>query len=148
MCTIRTVSFIRKIQHWIILSLKSLLHRQPHCGCKHEAVLTHTKRHWVKYQFHSQPHCLIWTSSKLSFTDGNSTLFNPAESRGPIVSQLSHEVIRLHYINSSYPDMTCVHITLAAQPRAAVTYTCTVYVQLKVISIQRETVTASRIWEM
>ena len=38
--------------------------------------------------------------------------------------------------------MTRVNIMLTAQPRAAVTYTCTVYVQLKVVSIQRETVTA------
>ena len=67
--------------------------------------------------------------SRLSCSDGNSALFNPTFSRLPVVTQLSREVIRSHYINSSYPDMTRVSITRTGQPRAAVTYTCTVYVE-------------------
>ena len=67
--------------------------------------------------------------SRLSCTDGNSVLFNPVDSRGPFVSTLSREVIRSQYVDSSNPDMTRVKITLTGQPRAAATYTCTVYVE-------------------
>ena len=68
--------------------------------------------------------------SRLVCTDGsNIALFNPQVSRGPGVTQLSREVIRSHYINSSYPDMTRVSIKRTGQPRAAATYTCTVYVE-------------------
>ena len=42
----------------------------------------------------------------------------------PVVSR---EVIRSHYINSSYPDMTRVILTQTT-PRESRTYTCTVYV--------------------
>ena len=68
--------------------------------------------------------------SRLSCSDGNSDLFDYAStSRGTEASILSREVIRSHYINSSYPDMTRVSIERPGQPRAAVTYTCTVYVE-------------------
>ena len=59
----------------------------------------------------------------------NTLLFSETLSRGPTVSQLSREVIRSHYINSSYPDMTRVSITRTGQLRAAATYTCTVFVE-------------------
>ena len=62
----------------------------------------------------------------------NTLLFSETLSRGPEVSQLSREVIRSHYINSSYPDMTRVSITLTGQSRVAATYTCTVYVEGRV----------------
>ena len=42
----------------------------------------------------------------------------------PVVSR---EVIRSHYINSSYPDMTRVILTQTI-PRESRTYSCTVYV--------------------
>ena len=45
-------------------------------------------------------------------------------SVSPVVSR---EVIRSHYINSSYPDMTRVILTQTT-PREPSTYTCTVYV--------------------
>ena len=68
--------------------------------------------------------------SRLDCVDGSNTaLFNGAGSRGPFVSALSREVIRSHYINSSYPDMTRVSIKRTGQSRAAATYTCTVYVE-------------------
>ena len=68
--------------------------------------------------------------SRLRCVDGNNNnLFSEIGSRGPSVSQLSREVIRSHYINSSYPDMTRVSIARTGQPRAAATYTCTVYVE-------------------
>ena len=46
-------------------------------------------------------------------------------------SKLSREVIRSHYINSSYPDMTRVMLTLTS-PRQPQTYTCTVTVEGRV----------------
>ena len=46
-------------------------------------------------------------------------------------SKLSREVIRSHYINSSYPDMTRVTLTLTS-PRQPRTYTCTVTVEGRV----------------
>ena len=68
--------------------------------------------------------------SRLGCVDGSNTvLFSEVGSRGPFVSALSREVIRSHYINSSYPDMTRVSIARTGQPRAAATYTCTVYVE-------------------
>ena len=68
--------------------------------------------------------------SRLHCVDGNNVnLFSPTGSRGPVVSILSRKVIRSHYINSSYPDMTRVSIARTGQPRAAATYTCTVYVE-------------------
>ena len=71
--------------------------------------------------------------SRLHCVDGNNVnLFNSLSSRGPFVPQLSREVIRSHYINSSYPDMTRVSIIRTGQPRAAVTYTCTVYVESRI----------------
>ena len=67
--------------------------------------------------------------SRLSCSNGNSALFYYAStSRGPEASILSREVIRSHYINSSYPDMTRVSITVT-RPRTPVTYTCTVHVE-------------------
>ena len=44
---------------------------------------------------------------------------------------LSREVIRSHYVNSSYPDMTRVTLTLTA-PRVSRSYTCTVTVEGRV----------------
>ena len=46
-------------------------------------------------------------------------------------SKLSREVIRSHYINSTYPDMTRVTLTLTS-PRQPATYTCTVTVEGRV----------------
>ena len=43
----------------------------------------------------------------------------------PVVSR---EVIRSHYINSSYPDMTRVILTQTTPTRVSSTYSCTVYV--------------------
>ena len=71
--------------------------------------------------------------SRLRCVDGNNVnLFSETNSRGPFVSVLSREVIRSHYTNSSYPDMTRVSITRTGQPRAAATYSCTVYVEGRV----------------
>ena len=71
--------------------------------------------------------------SRLHCVDGNNfNLFSQAVSRGPFVSILSREVIRSHYINSSYPDMTRVNIARTGQPRAPAIYTCTVYVEGRV----------------
>ena len=71
--------------------------------------------------------------SRLHCVDGNNIyLFNPTASRGPFLPQLSREMIRSHYINSSYPDMTRVSIARTGQPRAAAIYTCTVYVEGRV----------------
>ena len=69
----------------------------------------------------------------------NINLFNPTHSRGPFVSHLSREVIRSHYINSSYPDMTRVSIARTGQSRAPATYTCTVYVEGRVNPENRNT---------
>ena len=52
-------------------------------------------------------------------------------SRGTVVPGLSREVIRSHYINSSYPDMTRVTLTQTS-PRQPRTYTCTVTVEGRV----------------
>ena len=46
-------------------------------------------------------------------------------------SKLSREVIRSHYINSSYTDMTRVTLTLTS-PRQPRTYTCNVTVEGRV----------------
>ena len=76
--------------------------------------------------------------SRLCCVDGNNVkLFSETGSRGSFVTQLSREVIRSHYINSSYPDMTRVSIARTGQPRAAATYTCTVYVEGRVNSENR-----------
>ena len=78
--------------------------------------------------------------SRLRCVDGdNVLLFSEIGSREPKVSQLSREVIRSHYINSSYPDMTRVNIARIGQPRAAATYTCTVYVEGRINSENRDT---------
>ena len=47
-----------------------------------------------------------------------------SKSVSPVVSR---EVIRSHYINSSYPDMTRIILTRTT-PRELSTYSCTVYV--------------------
>ena len=52
------------------------------------------------------------------FSRANSVSISPVVSR---------EVIRSHYINSSYPDMTCVILTQTT-PRESSTYSFTVYV--------------------
>ena len=61
--------------------------------------------------------------------DGN-TFLKKYQSRGN-PSGLSREVIRSHYINSSYPDMTRVTLTQTS-PRQPKTYTCTVTVEGRV----------------
>ena len=61
----------------------------------------------------------------------NTELFDPAVSRGTGVPGLSREVIRSHYIDSSYPDMTHVILTQSS-PRQLRTYTCTVTVEGRV----------------
>ena len=50
--------------------------------------------------------------------------FGSGSIPSPVVSR---EVIRSHYINSSYPDMTRVILTQTT-PRESSTYSCTVYV--------------------
>ena len=67
--------------------------------------------------------------SMIRCVDGNEKeLFVPEVSRGTAVKELSSEVIRSHYINSSYPDTT--HVTLTqTSPRQRTTYTCTVTVE-------------------
>ena len=85
-----------------------------------ESNLMFTLSFTVSYGVPSRLHCV----------DGNNiNLFNPIASRGPFVSILSREVIRSHYINSSYVDMTRINIKRTGQPRAAATYTCTVFVE-------------------
>ena len=85
-----------------------------------ESNLMFTLSFTVSYGVPSRLHCV----------DGNNVnLFNPTDSRGPFVSQISREVIRSHYIDSSTPDMTRVNITRTGQSRVAATYTCTVYVE-------------------
>ena len=70
--------------------------------------------------------------SMIRCVDGSNTLlFNPELSRETVVPELSREVIRSHYINSSYPDMTCVSLTQTS-PRQPRTYTCTVTVEGRV----------------
>ena len=78
--------------------------------------------------------------SRLGCVDGSNTvLFSEVGSRGPFVSALSREVIRSHYINSSYPDMTRVNIARTGQLREAAMYTCTVYVEGRITPENRNT---------
>ena len=58
--------------------------------------------------------------------------YPPFISRSPLFTLLSREVIRSHYVNSSYPDMTRVSITLTGQQREAKLYKCTVFVEGRV----------------
>ena len=70
--------------------------------------------------------------SMIRCVDGSNTLlFDPVASRYTVVPGLSREVIRSHYINSSYPDMTRVTVTLTS-PRRPRTYTCNVTVEGRV----------------
>ena len=46
--------------------------------------------------------------------------------------QLSYDVIRSQYVNSSLPDMTRVTVRLPPQPREGRTYNCTVTVEGRV----------------
>ena len=70
--------------------------------------------------------------SMIRCVDGSNTqLFDPVASRYTVVPGLSREVIRSHYINSSYPDMTRVTVTLTS-PRRPSTYTCNVTVEGRV----------------
>ena len=62
------------------------------------------------------------------FHGSNTQLFYSGWSRGTRIAELSREVIRSHYINSSYPDMTRVTLT-PTSPRQPQTYTCTVTVE-------------------
>ena len=61
--------------------------------------------------------------------NGNKVLLKHISRQNP--SELSREVIRSHYINSSYPDMTRVTLTQTS-PRQLGTYTCTVTVEGRV----------------
>ena len=79
------------------------------------------------------------TETNIMFSLGFTVSFGPpteiACSRNGIelftrtdsVNVVSREVIRSHYINSSYPDMTRVMLTQTA-PQESSTYSCTVYV--------------------
>ena len=70
--------------------------------------------------------------SMISCVYGNNIqLFISKVSRGTEIAELSREVIRSHYINSSHPDMTRVSITVT-QTRVQRTYTCTVTVEGRV----------------
>ena len=70
--------------------------------------------------------------SMISCVHGNSNLlFVPKVSRGTEIAELSREVIRSHYINSSHPDITRVSITVT-QPREPRVYTCTVTIEGRV----------------
>ena len=62
--------------------------------------------------------------SMISCYHGYSQLFSSSQSRGTGISELSREVIRSHYINSSHPDMTRVSIRVM-QPKEPRAYTCT-----------------------
>ena len=64
--------------------------------------------------------------SEISCSRNGAQFFSRADSVSvsPVVSR---EVIRSHYINSSYPDMTRVILTQTT-PRESSTYSCTVYV--------------------
>ena len=64
--------------------------------------------------------------TEISCSRNGAQFFSRANSVGvsPVVSR---EVIRSHYINSSYPDMTRVILTQTT-PRESSTYSCTVYV--------------------
>ena len=55
-------------------------------------------------------------------------LFSPSQSRGTGISELSREVIRSHFINSSHPDVTRVSIRVM-QPKEPRIYSCTVSVE-------------------
>ena len=63
--------------------------------------------------------------------DYNGTVFLNKYNSRQNQPELSREVIRSHYINSSYPDMTRVTLTLTS-PRQPRTYTCTVTVEGRV----------------
>ena len=64
--------------------------------------------------------------TEISCSRNGAQFFSRANSVSvsPVVSR---EVIRSHYINSSYPDMTRVILTQTT-PRESSTYSCTVYV--------------------
>ena len=64
--------------------------------------------------------------SEIACSRNGAQFFSRANSVSvsPVVSR---EVIRSHYIDSSYPDMTCVILTQTT-PRESSTYSCTVYV--------------------
>ena len=47
-------------------------------------------------------------------------------------SQLTREVIRSRYINSTLPDMSRVTVRPDPQPRVGATYTCTVTVESRI----------------
>ena len=63
--------------------------------------------------------------SRVGCTRDSSVLLN---IRGPD-PQLTREVIRSRYINSTHPDMTRVTVRPGPQPRVGGTYNCTVFVE-------------------
>ena len=69
--------------------------------------------------------------SMISCYHGYNELFNTLQSRGTGISELSREVIRSHYINSSHPDMTRVSIRVM-QPKEPRMYSCTATVEGRV----------------
>ena len=87
----------------------------------------------------TEPNLMIALSFNVSFgppsmiqclkKNSEDYLFDPISSRIGGLSELSREVIRSHYVNSSYPDMTQVTITSQTTPREPGTYTCTVTVE-------------------
>ena len=66
--------------------------------------------------------------SMISCYHGYSQLFSSSQSRGTGISELSREVIRSHFINSSHPDVTRVSIRVM-QPKEPRIYSCTVSVE-------------------
>ena len=68
--------------------------------------------------------------TEISCSRNSAQFFSRANSFSisPVVSR---EVIRSHYINSSYPDMTRVILTQTT-PRVSSTYSCTVYVTSRI----------------
>ena len=70
--------------------------------------------------------------SEIACKNGSTIFFLQANSKcvSPVVSR---EVIRSHYINSSYPDMTRVILSLTT-PRESRTYSCTVKVTARIVS--------------
>ena len=65
--------------------------------------------------------------TEISCSRNGIQLFSRTDSKS-ISLVVSREVIRSHYINSSYPDMTRVILTQTTPTRVSSIYSCTVYV--------------------
>ena len=64
--------------------------------------------------------------TEIACSRNGAQFFSRTDSKS-VSTVVSREVIRSHYINSSYPDMTRVMLTQTT-PRESSTYSCTVYV--------------------